>query len=71
MVGRVLATGIDAISSGDDVIWLFAPCPIGEQRTDSATFEESGQYGAVCTDFSGEESTGQELSYATMIEVTG
>ena len=68
---EVLATGIDAISSGDDVIWLFAPSPIGEQRTDSATFEEPGQYGVACTDFSGGENNGQGLSYVTMIEVTG
>jgi len=68
---EVLATGIDAISSGDDVLWLFAPSPIGEQRADSATFEEPGQYGVACTDFSGGENDGQGLSYVTMIEVTG
>jgi len=28
----VLATGIDAISSGDDVIWLFAPSPSGPRH---------------------------------------
>ena len=68
---EVLATGIDAISGGDDVIWLFGPSPIGEQRTDTATFIEPGQYGVACTDFSGGENNGQGLSYVTMIEVTG
>lgn len=67
---EVLATGIGRISSGDDVIWLFAPSPIGEQRTDVAMFDEPGQYGVSCTDFAGGANDGQGLSYVTMIEVT-
>ena len=66
---EILATGIDAITGGETIMNLFAPSPIGESRSDSATFTDPGQYGAACTDFSGGENNGQGLSYVTMIEV--
>ena len=68
---EVLANWIDLIEIPDAVISLFAPSPIGEPRTDSATFEEAGRYGVTCNDFSGGENDGLGLVYVTLIEVTG
>ena len=68
---EVLANWIDLIEIPDAVIWLNAPSPIGEPRTDSATFDEAGQYGVSCNDFSGGENSGQGLVYVTILEVTG
>ncbi len=67
----ILETGIEEISEGDSVLDLFAPSPIGEERSDTATFTTAGLHGAACTDFSGGENDGQGLSYVTLIEVTG
>lgn len=68
---EVLANWIDLIEIPDAVIWLFAPSPIGETRTDSATFEEAGQYGVSCNDFSGGENNGLGQVFVTLIDVTG
>jgi hypothetical protein len=68
---EVFATGIDAISDPDSGFVLHAPSPIGTERSDSYTFDTSGQYGAACTDFSGGENNGQGLTYVTMINVNG
>jgi hypothetical protein len=68
---EIFATGIDPISGGDTILILHAPSPVGTPRSDSTTFEDAGQYGAACTDFSGGENDGQGLSHVTMIHVGG
>lgn len=66
----IFETGLDEISEGETILDLYAPSPIGEERSDTATFASAGLFGAACTDFSGGENDGQGLSYVTLIEAT-
>lgn len=66
----ILANGINVATNDQSMFVLFAPSLIGDERSETYTFQTPGRYAVDCTDFSGGENNGQGLSYITEITVT-